>query len=279
MKVAIFSDVQAILPAMEVAVERILAWGPDLVAMAGDLVNRGPKSRECLDLFDRLRRERGWLPIQGNHEDWVLRCGREAPTSPLDAEMRRFADWTYRQVAPRLQALSDWPDHLCFQGPEEAGWVHVTHGTMAGNRDGVSAALPDEILRTKIPADLALFVTAHTHRPMERVLDCTTVLNVGSVGSPFDGDPRGSYALLECRGSRWHWDIVRFPYDRVQAVRDFRESGFVEEGGPIARILYQEWYQARSLMPLWRRHHEPAVLAGERPLGAAVDEFLADLGR
>jgi predicted phosphodiesterase len=278
MKVAIFSDVQAILPAMEEAVERIQAWGPDLVAMAGDLVNRGPKSRQCLDLFDRMRRERGWLPIQGNHEDWVLRCGHEAPTNPLDEEMRRFADWTYRQVAPSLPALTDWPNHLCFQGPGEAGWVHVTHGTMLGNRDGVSAATPDEVLRSKIPSDLALFVTAHTHRPMERMLDGTAVLNVGSVGSPFDGDPRGSYALLECRGARWHWEIVRFPYDRVRAVRDFKETGFLEEGGPIARILYQEWYQARSLMPLWRRHHEPAVLAGERPLGAAVDGFLAEIG-
>jgi hypothetical protein len=149
---------------------------------------------------------------------------------------------------------------------------------MVGNRDGISAAIPDEVLRSKIPADLALFVTAHTHRPMERMLDGTAVLNVGSVGSPFDGDPRGSYALLECSGSRWQWEIVRFPYDRVQAVRDFQESGFVEEGGPIARILYQEWYQARSLMPLWRRYHEPAVLAGARPLAAAVDGFLAEIG-
>ncbi|NJO56069.1 MAG: metallophosphoesterase, partial [Rhodospirillales bacterium] len=38
MKVAIFSDVQANLPAMEVAVERILDWDPDLVVMDGDLV-------------------------------------------------------------------------------------------------------------------------------------------------------------------------------------------------------------------------------------------------
>lgn len=277
MKVAIFSDVQAILPAMEEAVERILAWEPDLVAMAGDLVNRGPKSRECLELFDRLRRDRGWLPVQGNHETWVLRCGREAPKDDLEREMRRFADWTYRQVEPVLPALTDWPDHLCFPGPDGEAWVHVTHGTMAGNRDGVSANVADEVLRAKIPRDLALFVTAHTHRPLERMLDGTAVLNVGSVGSPFDGDPRGSYGLLEWRGGRWHWQIARFAYDRDRAVRDFRESGFLEEGGPIARILYQEWYQARSLMPLWRRHHEPAVLAGERSLESAVDGFFAEL--
>ena len=277
MKVAIFSDVQANLPAMEAAVERILAWGPDLVVMAGDLVNRGPKSLDCLELFDQLRRGHGWLPVQGNHETWVLRCGREAPRSPLEEETRRFADWTYAQVAPRLEAMTGWPDHLCFAGRGGDDWVHVTHGTMSSNREGITTSVPDESLRGKLPPDIALFVTAHTHRPLERVLDGTPILNVGSVGSPFDGDPRGSYALLQWHGGRWRWEIVRFEYDRAQTERDFRDSGFIEEGGPLARILYEEWRQARLLMPKWRVGYEAAVLAGELALSPAVDQFLAGI--
>ena len=278
MKVAIFSDVQANLPAMREAVERILNWRADLVIMDGDLVNRGPKSLDCLVLFDQLRQEQGWLPVQGNHETWIHRCAAEAPRTPLEADLRRFADWTHRQLEPRIAAMTGWPDHLCFHGGSEDSWVHVTHGTMASNREGVSAGVPDEALRGKLPPDIALFVTAHTHRPLERVLDGLPILNVGSVGSPFDGDPRGSYALLEWRGGRWQWEIVRFAYDRDQADRDFRESGFIEEGGPLARILYEEWRQARLLMPAWRRDFEPAVLAGERPLGPAVKDFLAQVG-
>jgi len=278
MKVAIFSDVQANLPAMEAAVARILAWRPDMVVLAGDLVNRGPKSLDCLELFDQLRCEHGWLPVQGNHETWVLRCGREAPRNALEAETRRFADWTYAQVAPRLEALTGWPDHLCFAGTDGDDWVHVTHGTMASNREGITTSAPDESLRGKLPPDIALFVTAHTHRPLERILDGTPILNVGSVGSPFDGDPRGSYALLQWQGGRWRWEIVRFEYDRAQAERDFRDSGFIEEGGPLAHILYEEWRQARLLMPKWRVEYEPAVLAGERPLGPSVAEFLAGIG-
>jgi predicted phosphodiesterase len=277
MKVAIFSDVQANFPAMEEAVARILAWRPDLVVMAGDLVNRGPKSLDCLERFDELRRGQGWLPVQGNHETWIHRCRREAARTPLEADLRRFADWTLAQVLPRLDAMTDWPDHLCFPGGTDDSWVHVTHGTMASNREGISAGVPDEALRGKLPPDIALFVTAHTHRPLERVLDGTPILNVGSVGSPFDGDPRGSYAQLEWHGGRWHWQILRFDYDRDQAQRDFLESGFIEEGGPLARILYEEWRQARLFMPLWRRDFEPAVLAGERALEPAVQDFLAQL--
>ena len=277
MKVAIFSDVQANLPAMEAAVEHILAWQPELVIMAGDLVNRGPKSLECVELFERMRREHGWLPVQGNHETWISRCAREAPRDALEAQTRAFADWTARQMAPRLDAISGWPDHLCFAAPDGGNWVHVTHGTMASNREGITTSTPDERLAGKLPADVALFVTAHTHRPLERVFEGTPILNVGSVGSPFDGDPRGSYAQLTWADGRWHWTIIRFDYDRARAERDFHESGFIEGGGPLARILYEEWRQARLLMPLWRRDYEPAVIAGERPLQAAVDAFIAEV--
>ncbi|MFD2113461.1 metallophosphoesterase family protein [Thiorhodococcus fuscus] len=277
MKVAIFSDVQGNLPAMQTVVEAIDAWHPDLVVMDGDLINRGPSSLACLELFDRLRRESGWLPVNGNHETWIMRCAREAPKDALEEELRRFADWTLAQVQPRLDALSDWPDHLCFPGESEASWVHVTHGTMSSNRQGITASIPDTELVDALPEDIALFVTAHTHRPLQRILDGVPVLNVGSAGSPFDGDPRGSYAQLEWHHGRWHWEIIRFDYDRAHADRNFHDSGFIDQGGPLVRILYEEWRRARLLMPLWRRDFEPAVLAGERPLQPAVDAFLATL--
>jgi predicted phosphodiesterase len=279
MKVAVFSDVQGNLPAMEIAVEQILAWEPDLVIMDGDLVNRGPSSADCLALFETLQAGQGWLPVNGNHETWVLRCAREAPASPLEADMRRFADWTLAQLGERAESLAAWPDHLTLHAPDDtASWVHVTHGTLAGNRDGVSMSVPDEALVGKIPRDLALFVTAHTHKPLERCLGNTRILNVGSVGSPFDGDPRGSWAQLEYRQGRWETRILRFAYDRERAARDFDVSGMLENGGPLARILYEEWRRARGLMFQWRSNHEPAVLSGERPLQAAVDAFLAELG-
>lgn len=276
MKVAIFSDVQANLPAMEAAIERILAWRPDLVIMDGDLLNRGPSSLACLERFDALRRAHGWLPVQGNHETWIQRCREQPPRSALDAEMRRFADWTLEQVRPRLDALDGWPDHLCFDHGR-AGWVHVTHGSMLGNRHGITARLSDAELRKAMAPEAALFVTAHTHRPLSRWIDGRAVLNVGSVGSPFDGDTRGSLALLEARGGRWRWTIERFNYDRERARRDFLDSGFIENGGPLARILYEEWSRARSLMPHWRRAFEASVLAGDCDLAQSVERFLQDL--
>lgn len=277
MKVAVFSDVQGNLPALEELVERIQAWQPELVVMAGDLINRGPDSLRCLECFDQMRRERGWLPVLGNHEVWVLRCGREAPRSEGERQMRIFTDFAWRQVAPRAKALQNWPDHLCLHPPGSPDWLHVTHGSMVGNRDGITASVPDEALIGKVPEGAALFVTGHTHKPLIRHALGMDIVNVGSAGSPFDGDVRGSWGQLTYLGGRWHSHIERFQYDRRRAERDFHDSGFLDQGGPLARLVFTEWKQARLLMSGWRRRYEAAVLAGEVPLQRTVDEYLAGL--
>jgi hypothetical protein len=112
---------------------------------------------------------------------------------------------------------------------------------------------------------------------LKRRLRGTEILNVGSVGSPFDGDIRASFGQLELVGGRWRTRIVRLAYDRASAGRDFHDSGFIEEGGPLARIVFEEWRRARLLMPTWHREYRDAVRAGDLGLGTAVDLFLRRL--
>jgi predicted phosphodiesterase len=277
MRIAVFSDVQANRPAMEACVEHIQGWNPDLVIMAGDLINRGPRSDACLGLFQDLRQGAGWLPIMGNHEVWVLRCGREPPLDPIDARLRALADFTHAQIADTEHWLADWPDHLCFEAQRGQGWVHVTHGTLIGNRDGISARTRDADLPAKLPQDVDLFVTAHTHKPLIRHFQGIDILNVGSVGSPFDEDVRASYGQLEWHGGRWHTRIIRLAYDRAAAERDYVDSGFLDQGGPLARIVFTEWRLARPLINGWHQGFGEAVRRGEICPDRAVDDYLRSL--
>jgi predicted phosphodiesterase len=277
MRVAVFSDVQANLPALQTVVDDILRWDPDLVVMDGDLVNRGPNSLGCLLAFERLRQDRNWLAVRGNHEDYVLHCRATAAPSAAERGLRRFTDWTVRQLAAKAQLLESWPDHLTFSGPAHRHWVHVTHGTLLGNRDGVTADRPDSDLVDRLPDDVALFVTAHTHRPLQRRFGELAILNVGSVGAPFDGDVRASYARLEYRRQAWHTQVVRLAYDRRATDREFHDSGFLDQGGPLARIIYEEWRRATLMIGPWNRRYRPAVMAGELTLDQAVADFLARL--
>lgn len=275
MRVAVFSDVQANVQAMEVVVEDILRWKPDLTIMAGDLVNRGPSNLESLTLFHEHRQQEDWQPVQGNHEEWILNCLKQPPASETEREMRRFTDWSAERIgADNAHMLENWADHLCFQGPDHQ-WVHVTHGSMAGNRVGISASVDDSQLPERLPEDITLFVGGHTHKSHQRRFRGIDVVNVGSVGSPFDGDERASYGRFEFRGGRWHTELVRRAYDREATERAFRESGFIENGGPLARIIYEEWRRADMLIRHWVREYQAAVTAGEIGLQQSVDTFLA----
>lgn len=282
MKVAIFSDVQANLQAFEQAIALIDAWGPDLVATAGDLVNRGPDNAACLALFEQRRRTHGWLAVRGNHEAWVARWHRSGARTPIEQQMFAFTDWACRQLGDLATTLETWPDHLCFDAPGERPgqgaerWVHVAHGTLAGNRDGVSPRTSDENLQPKLPPDLALFVTGHTHRVHQRRIRDMEVVNVGSAGSPFDDDVRGSLGLFSFHHGQWHTDIRRFDYDRALTAQRFADSGFLDQGGPLARIIFAEWQQARPLLVHWRNQYEAAVIAGEIALDQSVEHFLRD---
>ncbi|MEJ1297280.1 MAG: metallophosphoesterase [Candidatus Sedimenticola sp. (ex Thyasira tokunagai)] len=275
MKVALFSDVQGNQPAMEVVLEHIHAWNPDLVVLNGDLINRGPNNPQCLELFLQFQQQHSSVPIRGNHEEFVLYCANNPPANENKAALRQFADWTTRQLGDQVQQFAKWADHLNFHGEQDDQWVHVTHGTLKGNRDGISSSIPDNKLEHKLPEQIALFVTAHTHKVHERLFKGIQILNIGSVGSPFDGDPRSSYAQLEFHNGSWRRKIIRLAYDRDRMARDCEESGFLDKGGPLTRVIFEEWRRADLLMPFWNRRYREAVLDGQISMQKAVDEFLS----
>ncbi len=278
MKVAVFSDLQANFPALGTVSEHILAWQPDLVIMNGDLVNRGPCSLDSLKLFEALREKHGWIAIKGNHEEFVLRCSHaeELPGSKIEREMQQFTDWTSIQLGNAADLMKPWLDDYYFSPPNtNDSRVAAMHGSLLGNRIGILARTTDEELATRIPENISLFLTAHTHRPLTRNYKGCEIVNVGSAGSPFDGDPRASYAQLTFAKNRWNTEIIRLEYDRDTADKDYHLSGFLEEGGAMATLIYAEWKQATSLMPGWRKAYFEKLKNGELTLQESVDSFLA----
>ena len=82
-----------------------------------------------------------------------------------------------------------------------------------------------------------VFVVSHTHIAGERRSGDLRVLNTGSVGLPYDGDPRASYLLLE--GDREGDPTVtwrRVSYDRERAVAAIKARGVPMAARLIQRI-------------------------------------------
>jgi len=276
-KIAILSDVHGNYPALETVADDVARWQPDVTVVNGDVVNRGPLSRRCW----RFVQDRGWPLVGGNHEAYVaLWDSPERPWEGRRFNIHRSSFWTYRQLDGLASALTDLPSSVSVHGPDGSE-VRVTHGSMLGNRDGIYPESAPADVRQKIAPAPAVFCTAHTHRPFVWRLDGARrgsdalVVNSGSVGASFDGDPRACYLRLTWRAGSWSGELVRLRYDRVQTARDFWASGFLEEGGPLVHIFYHEWRDARPLVNRWSRQYETAVLRGEIGLEASVSAFLA----
>lgn len=278
MKIAVISDIHGNLPALRTVTRDVESWGPDQVIVAGDIINRGPLSLDCLRFVQEKRHRWGWRVIKGNHEDFVLARGRpNAPASGPSFELVRFAEWAFQQVNVNgyLETLRGLPDKIVHLAPDGSEF-RVVHASMRNNRDGIYPKSSDEELWKQIAPVPAVFVTAHTHRPMIRRFNDTLVVNVGSVGAPFDGDRRASYGRFQWTRAGWEAEIVRLPYNQEQTERDYVESGFLREGGPLAQLMLVELRRAGGLIYRWAKRYQDAVLAEEISIEASVRELLQD---
>lgn len=277
MKLAVLADVHANLIALQIITEHIEAWRPDLVIVAGDIVNRGPRPRECLHFIQDKQRTHGWLVVSGNHEDYVLSHTKpDAPRSGPKFEVHRHSYWTYQQLDGEIPALAAMPFLQSLTAPD-GSHVRITHASMRSNRDGIYPETPDEELRRKIQPYASLLCVGHTHRPLVRQIDGRLVVNVGSAGLPFDADHRISYAQLSWRRGQWHPQIVRLDYDRPAAERDFFNTDFFAGSGPLGHLILNEFHTAQPCLYRWTVKYQARVLAGELTMAEAVQKFLAEL--
>lgn len=100
---------------------------------------------------------------------------------------------------------------------------------------------PDaELLETYGGLGAKVLVYGHIHRPYVRSLPAVTVANSGSVGLPYDGDPRSSYLLIEDGTPT----IRRVEYDIERASHDARDAEF-----PLADWLGQVLRTGRFSQP------------------------------
>ncbi|MGH7919191.1 MAG: metallophosphoesterase family protein [Candidatus Dormibacteraceae bacterium] len=211
MKLAIVADVHGNLAALEAVLADLDRVEPDRVVLGGDLALNGPRPAECLALI----RERGWEGILGNTDE-VLWARPDHPGAGWTRSRLGESDLAWLRSLPQT-----WRDDAAV------GLVHAVPGDLWR---AVRANADDEELRRTYGAlGTPLTVYCHIHVPYVRRIDETlTVANTGSVGMPFDGDPRASY-LLVADGEP---ATRRVAYDVERAVHDLGEAGH-----PLAREL------------------------------------------
>jgi len=280
MKIAILSDIHGITAALEAVTAHIDAWQPDHVIVNGDVVNRGPDSAACWRRINERRVTQGWQVLGGNHEMYVCKHANPIPDEEhigVQAEINRNSRWTYEQLNGQVAELASLPPLAELTAPDGSR-LRATHASMRGHSDGIYPDFDDEIIEQQMAPATAVFVSSHVHVAYTRHVNGTLLVNSGSAGQLCDGrDTRATYAQVTWHKGEWRAKIIRLPYDRAVTDRAFFASGFMDETGPIARLIYREWKTAVPLLPTWRVAYMTAVLNGDIPLAQSVSNFLDQL--
>jgi predicted phosphodiesterase len=219
---AIVSDIHGNLTAFDAVIGDLARRGVNCVVHGGDLALAGCQGAEVIDRV----RELGWPGIVGNTDELLWRP-QEHETQVRNApKLRPLLEMLFNQYAPFTRAALGeervaWLRHL----PREcrSKGVAIVH---ASPRDLWRAPPPDcedtELVATYGPLDAETIVYGHIHRAYVRKVDRFTVANSGSVGNPFDADPRAAYALIEDGSVQ----IVRVEYDIEREARLLLRSDY-----------------------------------------------------
>jgi predicted phosphodiesterase len=214
MRVAIFSDVHGNAAALDAVLAAIQERGPfDRILNGGDLAFGGPRPREAVDRLIHA----GFPTVIGNTDEMVA-ASPEGATGAVAAWARtrlipEQVDWL--RALPRSQRIE----------PKGGPPLVLVHATPWSTTDIIDPAAPaPAVARAFAQADTHALVYGHIHRAYIREVADGLIVNIGSVGFPFDGDPRPAWAILTLAKGAWHAEIVRTPYDREAAARDLLTS-------------------------------------------------------
>jgi predicted phosphodiesterase len=272
-RIAVISDIHGNVPALEAVMADLERVAPDEVLVGGDLVGRGPEGAEVV----RRIAATGWATIRGNHEEYLLEFRRgQVPAQWLHAAEWSAARWMAGELGAEEAA---WIDGLPFSlASRLAPGLRLVHGTPRSTREGIGPWLSDELLAGHLAeVEESLLVCAHTHRPLERAVPGGLVVNVGSVGLPFNRDRRAQYAIFEPRagggvnGGRWRVELRQVEYDLARTFEVYERTGFLAEGGVTARLLRMELEHAVPILVPFLKWTE---VAGVDPAEAELPAFL-----
>ncbi len=225
MKIAFLSDIHGNAVALEAVLADLDKRQVDKVCVLGDLAYRGPEPKRAIALVRSLSAD----VIKGNADEWTIRGVRlgEVPAHLLEM-MNREREWIVERLdEDDLAYLRKLPEALSLPLGDSLH-LHAFHATPHSLFDVVTPDQSRDVLREKLMADEAanLYVYAHIHLPYVRYVNGKCVVNVGSVGLPFDGLPQASYAIVETDGDRFRVTIERVPYDVEAVIRQYREGDY-----------------------------------------------------
>jgi putative phosphoesterase len=219
-RIAALSDIHGNLPALQAVRGAVDAARPDFVAICGDLVFNGPDPAGSLALVQELERAGAFVTL-GN-TDLAVADGDYTAAFPWFTEgipdtYEAAAEWARDQIGDDgINYLRRLPSERRLRvGEDLILFCHASPGSLT---DGLGADLDAVVTMDRVSGtDARVIVCGHTHLPEVREVGWRTIVNVGSAGYVFDGDPTATWALIEIDEDVVKAEIHRTNYDVMTA--------------------------------------------------------------
>jgi putative phosphoesterase len=228
MRIGLFGDIHANLPALDAVLADMMSHRPDQLVCLGDLAITGPQPREVVERVRAL----GCPVVRGNWDAWPveIRDGRRSPDG-----YRAMDLWcAERFTVDDLEYLDGFP--MTYDLPLPGGTTLLCyHGSPRDYNELIDSTTSyeelDQILhgrRTGVAAG------GHTHTAMLRRHGDGLVINPGSISENWNFsawperrlfNPHAEYALLDCEANQASVTFRRVPIDVDAVIRVARESG------------------------------------------------------
>src|SRR5262245_42663071 len=234
---AVLSDLHGNLEALQAVLDDVGRHGVAAIYCLGDLVGYGPNPRACVDLARR------WPVVLLGNFDQAARSD-PAALSPTAVAATRSLVWSRAQLDAPIPDAQGARDRRAFLASRPAshrqGDCLFVHGSPRNPL--YEYVFPEDVanepkMRSVFAGVARSCFHGHTHtpgvctddrrffRPEEvghgyRLDGRKTLVNVGSVGQPRDGDWRACYALLDGEAVRFR----RVAYDVDATARKIRDS-------------------------------------------------------
>lgn len=132
----------------------------------------------------------------------------------------------------RATLVGGWPETLVL-AVEGLGPVRFCHATPRSDEEIVTRITPVQAILKMLEGTIEPVVVAgHTHVQFDRRLDWRRLVNVGSVGWPYEGRPGAYWGLLGP-----DVELVRTQYDLTSASALLQASGYPFREGSAAERL------------------------------------------
>ncbi|WP_163538031.1 metallophosphoesterase family protein [Gracilibacillus sp. YIM 98692] len=220
MKIAFISDIHGNAVALDAVIQHIQKQRVDKICVLGDIAYRGPEPKRALDMVQSLDAQ----VIKGNADEWVVRGVQQGEVPDKALKMMQVEQaWIKEQLETKdIEYLEQLPTELAFELGEVR--FHAFHATPDSLFEVILPDQSDGQLEQKLMknAEADIYLYGHIHKAYTRHINGKTIINLGSVGLPFDGIPKASYTMVDISDGISVTN-VRVPYDTEKVCKQYED--------------------------------------------------------